>query len=108
MDTFRIERNTQINIHYNKYYQIQEQIYINNLLNLFNFWLQNKRFSNNFFTFRLLFIIKKGKDISKGAKIDDCRPISITSPLYKILEAILLKRINKLINTKTIKPISEN
>ena len=55
-----------------------------------------------------MFILKKEIDYINGNQLEDTRPISISSPFFKILEQIILNRIYKLTKDKIIKPINKN
>ena len=55
-----------------------------------------------------MFLIKEGKYNENGTLIDECRPISISSPLFKILEKIILRRIRKGVQQNRIRRISSN
>lgn len=64
-----------------------------NLTNLFNKWLSEKQIPKLHTTNKMFFIYKNISAIQGGTKIEDLRPISVTSILYKILELSIKQHI---------------
>lgn len=60
-----------------------------NLLNLFNKWLEEKKIPEKQRTGRIMFLHKNPDMSDPVESIDKHRPICITSILFKLLEVIL-------------------
>ena len=55
-----------------------------------------------------MFILKIDNNEINGNKLDDCRPISITSAIFKLIEILILNKIKLLERNGIIKQINQN
>ena len=78
-----------------------------NLAKILNHWLRNKSIPPLHMTSRLVFIYKDKPDLVNGNTVGSFRPISVTSPLFKLLEIIIHRRIRKLTEKQQITPIHQ-
>ena len=62
------------------------------LTKIFNNWLREESVPRYILTSRIVLLYKQGK-LEEGNFLDDFRPISVTSYLFKILETMIKKRI---------------
>ena len=79
-----------------------------NLCNLINNWLQQKRFPLEQCTNKLFFIYKGTKNLLEGNSINEMRPISVTPVIFKLTERLILNRITTLTEEGTIKKLNLN
>lgn len=75
-----------------------------NITLVLNYWFQQKSIPPNHATSKIIFIYKNPKD-PLGNPLNDFRPISVTSPLFKLMELLIKKRIETLTLNNTLKII---
>lgn len=73
---------------------------------LLNYWLKRDGIPVIHATAKNFFIFK-GKCKEEGNTIDELRPISATSYLFKVLEVIIKNRIENLMQDKLIKELNQ-
>lgn len=77
-----------------------------NIAEILNYWIQNQGMPKVHATARNFFIFK-GPPKDTGNTIDELRPISATSYLFKLLEIVIKNRIEKGLSTGVIRHLNQ-
>lgn len=72
------------------------------LTNIINNWFKEEKLPNYVTTARIVLLYKNKMDC-EGNELEDFRPISVTSYLFKIIEKLIQDRIRIAIEGKVIK-----
>ena len=72
------------------------------LTSIINKWFRDESLPKYVTTARIVLLYKNKMDC-EGNVLEDFRPISVTSYLFKIIEKLIQGRINSAIENKTIK-----
>ncbi len=79
-----------------------------NLANVINSWFEHKSIPLSHLTSRLILILKKPVNLEEGNLLDDFRPISVTSVLFKLIEIIIYRRVKQHLSNGTIRPLNRS
>ena len=78
-----------------------------NLTTLLNYWINNGGMPNVYATAKNFFIFKTDTK-KEGNTIDELRPISATSYLFKLLEIVIKNRIDHYMDIGVIKKLKDS
>ena len=76
-------------------------------MKIINKWMRDEKVPYYIITSRIVLLYKKGKE-EDGNYLDDFRPISVTSYIFKLIEKMLKARILRNVEEGRIKELSKD